>query len=1246
MKLVQTSDYIIYFDNVRVDPYILNWNTSLGLSAGEATGMITMFNSKSLMNWKSYLTQVRVFMKNIFTSKYVMVFEGEITDRSWDDSRGNSGKISYQFAGFFHWLNIPIPLTVNNTDAMDSLQNFMYEAQGINVNAVTSLFKNQQEISLQNKTIAEVVDYLFDKMNQGYYEAAQNDSSFAWAAVRDRFKVMVDIAASYRSSGFLDIFTLNSTTQIQTFYVYLNQVLSQLMFEFYQDRDGSFRIKNPSWSDDILKSHVLDECLIQNMTGTDQWSQEPTRVLAIGGTTDLYQAAQNSGSDPSVLKIDAIPVGLYIGDAQKGHPEEYYSGTLENLRQQFGITAADLASVGDGVSTDQWFDNISGKYAVKSPFTGDALRTDVPGNTLPHRGTDYGVPNETTLRNLGGPGTVVSAHNQVGLGGNILTIAETIGGVPYQFLYMHLTSFLVKVGDSVTPGQPIGISGGAQGAAGAGNSSGPHLHLGIQDMNRGVFIDPDAFLKKAKESIQRQQIQAASTAGTNTVSADSDQIMQDIAGFADVIGQVAVSQKVDPDLAKIVVAVKYHFDPSSVDTKGILYRQSSTISAAITSLSGLKISEWGKIRDVLYMEDAPKNKIVELLQRKFNDQQTQNATPAKGETSYNAFATADNVKTSFPFAKPIVNDFSTTLTPKFLDSLKTIPAPTSIVTSITPWASFEATAYIATCPGCTGFTKTGLDVRDTSKNYHVIAVDPNVIPLYSSVEIKGPKGVSGVYQALDIGGAIKGSHIDILMSTLSGALAFGREQIQVRILRRGPGDVSAPSPRAVTYAATNLIAYAVPPQGVDFQSYIQSNPGHVDPNMICAIIDVLSSWRTQFKVINPDNTVQRIGLMGIPGTVTQAIEAGGVTVDWLDGNRSIEFGSEFFANCLAALNNKPTLALAAYYLGDLAAVTLIATTVTKAYDYIQMRSEIAKVDPGATTFVEHVLDIYLATLHGDYIAGDPQKSFGHVSYPGINYDVAPSTNTDIGAEFTNKFAIKLSDEERRFKMNLSIFEQRLIRYDSTAVAGNSRALANTFIYQYAKYMMQLHRASSHGINVDMVVAMPFLRPGFNAWLEPSRKNLVAYVTGVMHQGTFSQGCFTSLRTEFVRTPTLYKDIDDHVFIGEHHVSAVDFGPVVKFTDMDDLKKTLIDLNDGNDEVVDDAFNVSILRDLYSAATPSENAAPYVTEWNAEYTKEEIESKISIKYQSAPEIIQKRIAELKKTISESEDFFINKLMATL
>ena len=59
-----------------------------------------------------------------------------------------------------------------------------------------------------------------------------------------------------------------------------------------------------------------------------------------------------------------------------------------------------------------------------------------------------------------------------------------------------------------------------------------------------------------------------------------------------------------------------------------------------------------------------------------------------------------------------------------------------------------------------------------------IAVDPNVIPYGTQVEIEG----IGVRIAEDTGGAIKGNRIDLLFETHQEALEFGRQTKQVTII--------------------------------------------------------------------------------------------------------------------------------------------------------------------------------------------------------------------------------------------------------------------------------------------------------------------------------------------------------------------------------------------------------------------------------------------------------------------------------
>lgn len=85
-----------------------------------------------------------------------------------------------------------------------------------------------------------------------------------------------------------------------------------------------------------------------------------------------------------------------------------------------------------------------------------------------------------------------------------------------------------------------------------------------------------------------------------------------------------------------------------------------------------------------------------------------------------------------------------------------------------------ATAYTASCAGCSGVTATGVDLRK-NPGMKVIAVDPSVIPLGSKVHVEG----YGYAVAGDTGGAIKGNKIDIFIPNRQDALAWGVRTVKV-----------------------------------------------------------------------------------------------------------------------------------------------------------------------------------------------------------------------------------------------------------------------------------------------------------------------------------------------------------------------------------------------------------------------------------------------------------------------------------
>lgn len=91
--------------------------------------------------------------------------------------------------------------------------------------------------------------------------------------------------------------------------------------------------------------------------------------------------------------------------------------------------------------------------------------------------------------------------------------------------------------------------------------------------------------------------------------------------------------------------------------------------------------------------------------------------------------------------------------------------------------SFKVTAYchcVRCCGKSDGITASGTKV----KQGRTIAVDPKIIPLGSKVEINGH-----TYIAEDIGGAVKGNHIDLYFNSHEEALKWGVQYKNIKLVR-------------------------------------------------------------------------------------------------------------------------------------------------------------------------------------------------------------------------------------------------------------------------------------------------------------------------------------------------------------------------------------------------------------------------------------------------------------------------------
>jgi murein DD-endopeptidase MepM/ murein hydrolase activator NlpD len=116
---------------------------------------------------------------------------------------------------------------------------------------------------------------------------------------------------------------------------------------------------------------------------------------------------------------------------------------------------------------------ISDVFGVQRVFNGKVQST--------HQGLDFRVPPNTPVAAVN-RGRILLAR-PLFFEGNCVVIDH---GQGLLTLYLHLSKFLVKEGDTVEKGQPIALSGGT------GRATGPHLHLAVRW--QGVYLNPAGLL--------------------------------------------------------------------------------------------------------------------------------------------------------------------------------------------------------------------------------------------------------------------------------------------------------------------------------------------------------------------------------------------------------------------------------------------------------------------------------------------------------------------------------------------------------------------------------------------------------------------------------------------------------------------------------------------------------------------------------------------------------------------------------
>jgi len=94
--------------------------------------------------------------------------------------------------------------------------------------------------------------------------------------------------------------------------------------------------------------------------------------------------------------------------------------------------------------------------------------------------------------------------------------------------------------------------------------------------------------------------------------------------------------------------------------------------------------------------------------------------------------------------------------------------------------------YVATAYSVTGITASG-----EWTHRHVIAADPEIIPIGSRVKVSRAGRYSGEYVVADTGVAIQGRRLDIYMPSEPECKKFGVKPVRIKIISLGDGTSQA-----------------------------------------------------------------------------------------------------------------------------------------------------------------------------------------------------------------------------------------------------------------------------------------------------------------------------------------------------------------------------------------------------------------------------------------------------------------------
>ena len=215
-------------------------------------------------------------------------------------------------------------------------------------------------------------------------------------------------------------------------------------------------------------------------------------ALAFGPTNAAHAGAESMGPDEI-----ARPATVVQGTTQRVGADNVSSDETElrlgdrvSATQNLGLTKGNFKRLTDRFPSGRLKSGLAlplKKFRV-GPLFG---RVGGPHSGGVHSGLDFGAPINTPVRTASDGRVEVAAWQ--GAAGKAVTIKTRTG---HRVLYGHLNQIDVKTGQKVAAGDVIGRVGST------GNSTGPHLHIGVHRKD-GTLIDPIVWMKTSVKELLR-----------------------------------------------------------------------------------------------------------------------------------------------------------------------------------------------------------------------------------------------------------------------------------------------------------------------------------------------------------------------------------------------------------------------------------------------------------------------------------------------------------------------------------------------------------------------------------------------------------------------------------------------------------------------------------------------------------------------------------------------------------------------